>query len=66
MDTYGEEGAPTLNIFYLCKPHNNPRFVHDDIADYQWFPLSDLPKKIAFESAQKALAQLTPLHYTVC
>jgi ADP-ribose pyrophosphatase YjhB (NUDIX family) len=59
MDTYGEKGAPTLNIIYQCQHLYEPRFTHDDIVDYQWFSLNNLPANIAFKSTQEALDQLT-------
>jgi ADP-ribose pyrophosphatase YjhB (NUDIX family) len=59
MDTYGEEnGFPTLNMFYRCKHVCEPKFVDDDIVEYQWFSIHQLPDKIAFKCCKEALRQL--------
>lgn len=58
MDEYGEEGFPTLNIFYLCRHLSEPKFFKEDIIEYKWFSINKLPDKIAFKSARDALCKL--------
>ena len=58
MDRYGDGGFSTLYIFYICRNKNLPKYVADDISGYDWFPLSSLPEKIAFESAHEVLTKL--------
>ena len=48
------------DIFYLAHITAGEPQPADDVAAYQWFPLSELPSldSIAFSSAQKALPEL--------
>ena len=58
MDKYGTQGVSTINIFYRCRALNEPQRISDEISDYKWFPLYDMPPNIAFESAREALTKL--------
>jgi len=48
-DTYGPEGASTLNIYYLCKVSTEEIIPdHVEIAKVKWFAIDTLPSKLAF------------------
>ena len=57
-DTYGKDGVAILAILYRCRALHEPAYCADDVADYRWFPLDQLPENIAFESSQAALRRL--------
>ena len=57
-DTYGQGGVAILAILYRCTTLHEPAYCADDVVDYRWFPLDQLPENIAFESSQTALSRL--------
>jgi hypothetical protein len=60
MDTYGEGGASTLNIFYSAEVIGEaPETLEakDDVAELAWFPLDALPLDgFTFEDGKRAIA----------
>ncbi|MBN2520941.1 MAG: NUDIX hydrolase [Bacteroidales bacterium] len=59
IDTYGSNGFPTLNIFYICNKLTDPNFVTDDVIKYKWFYINNLPDNMAFKSARLVLKKIT-------
>jgi ADP-ribose pyrophosphatase YjhB (NUDIX family) len=57
-DVYGDLGYYTLNFFYLCTIMSGELRPADDVVEYCYFPLSELPDKIAFENSRQGLAVL--------
>jgi ADP-ribose pyrophosphatase YjhB (NUDIX family) len=59
MDTYGEGGASTLNIFYSAEVIGEaPETLEakDDVAELAWFPLDALPlDDFSFENGKRAI-----------
>jgi ADP-ribose pyrophosphatase YjhB (NUDIX family) len=49
MDVYGDGGAPTLNLYWLCRADGEPRAA-DDVAELRWFAPDELPpdEELAF------------------
>jgi 8-oxo-dGTP diphosphatase len=58
MDVYGEEEFHTLNICYLARPTDGEARAGSDAVRLRWFPLDDLPEKIAFNWEREALELL--------
>jgi len=58
-DTYGAEGAPTLNIFYLARIVSGEPAPADDVAEIAWFGPDGLPpaSEIAFACVRDVLAR---------
>jgi 8-oxo-dGTP diphosphatase len=48
----------TVPIAFLAKITGGKMQPSDDVSDLKWFPLSNLPRKIAFESNKKLLSLL--------
>lgn len=59
MDTYGKSGDHILNLYYIVEALGSPKHAVDDIDDYAFFPLTKLPKKLAFHSARVVLKRLS-------
>ena len=59
MDTYGEGDIPTLNICYLARVTGGQARAGSDAARLHWFPVEELPDRIAFHWEQEALEQWT-------
>ena len=57
MDTYGDEGEPTLNLMYECSVVAGEEAAGDDAVELGWFGPDDVPENVAFESARRALAE---------
>ncbi len=57
MDTYGENGEPTLNVNYIGKIISGKMKASDDVAKLEWFPIGKLPKP-AFKNQIKAFEDL--------
>jgi len=56
MDTYGDDGEPTLNLMYECGVVGGEERAGDDAVEIGWFPLDAIPGNVAFESARRAIA----------
>ncbi len=57
---YGPEKKPTLNIYYVGRLGKDTANVKpaDDVESVAWFPLADLPQRIAFKNNRTALRLL--------
>ncbi len=57
---YGPDRTPTLNIYYVGRLRGRPEDLrpNDDVAAAAWFPLTRLPRTIAFASNRRALRLL--------
>jgi ADP-ribose pyrophosphatase YjhB (NUDIX family) len=51
-DVYGTELSPTINLFFEVKILRGKLIASDDAAELRFFPLDQLPKKIAFANTQ--------------
>ena len=58
MDAYGDEGFTTLNICYIARLAGGEPKAGSDATRIEWFPLDDLPEKIAFNWERAALEKL--------
>lgn len=58
-DTYGADGVPTLNIFYLARIVRGEPAPADDVAEIAWFGADELPpaSEIAFPCVREVLAR---------
>lgn len=54
-DTYGAEGAPTLNLHYLVEVDEGEPTPQSDVAELRWFGPGELPREIAFANGRRAL-----------
>jgi ADP-ribose pyrophosphatase YjhB (NUDIX family) len=57
-DTYGSEKIATLNIAYRARKISGEEKPGDDLMELKWFPLNELPEKIAFKNDEMMLAAL--------
>ncbi len=59
-DTYGPERLPSLNIYYLARLRQEGAAVRagDDASEFRWFPLSRVPRKMAFKNNRQAVRAL--------
>ncbi len=48
-DSYGSNGDSTLNLYYLCKKSNGMLISKDEIAEFNWFDIDNIPK-LAFKT----------------
>lgn len=57
-DSYGADGAPTLNIFYLARIVGGTPAPASDVSEIAWFGPDDLPpeSRIAFPCVREVLA----------
>jgi len=55
MDVYGPEDEPTLNICYLAKVVGGEERAGSDAEGMEWFPMDELPERIAFSWEREAL-----------
>ncbi len=54
-----EEARFVLGLYYRCEiPEDAVPTPGDDVTEARWFPLADLPARIAFESNRRALEVL--------
>ena len=53
--TYGEQGIPTINMFYFARITGGIPRAGSDVAGFEWFPSGKIPEQIAFENGRKAL-----------
>ena len=58
-DTYGADGVPTLNLFYLARIRRGEPTPADDVAEVAWFGADELPpgSEIAFPCVRDVLAR---------
>jgi ADP-ribose pyrophosphatase YjhB (NUDIX family) len=56
MDRYGDDGDPTLNLYYECAVVGGAELAGDDAAELGWFQPDALPEQVAFESGRRVLA----------
>ncbi len=56
-DTYGPDGEPTLNIFYLARVTGGIARPASDVSEIAWFEAGELPEpaEIAFPCVRDAL-----------
>ena len=54
-DVYGPENEPTLNICYLAKVVGGEEKAGSDAEGMEWFPMDELPERIAFSWEREAL-----------
>lgn len=46
---------PTLNMYFLCTIKDNKEIkLSEEMKDFKWFPLKELPSNIAFKNAREA------------
>lgn len=57
MDTYGEGGKYTINLYYVGEIVSGKMKADDDVAELEWFPIMNLPKP-AFKNELKAFEAL--------
>ena len=59
MDRYGDDSF-TLNHYYIVEPIGGTLRAADDVNDYRWFSLDQLPpdEQIAFAHTQRVLRDL--------
>ena len=58
MDRYGDSGDYTLNLYYIARVIGGDPCPSDDAAALNWFPLTALPERIAFEHCAGLLRRL--------
>jgi 8-oxo-dGTP diphosphatase len=60
MDQYGDGGAAewTLNFYYVVEPVSGEPRAADDVTELHWFPLEQLPEKMAFTHEYEVLRDL--------
>lgn len=54
-DTYGPEGAPTLNLHYLVEVGEGDPEPQSDVAELRWFAAHELPERVAFANGRQAV-----------
>ncbi len=57
VDTYGDGGDYTLNLFYLADVAEGVPRPGDDIVELSWFGPADLPARIAFSNGRQVVAK---------
>ncbi len=62
MDSLGDDGESTLNIFYVATIQEGIITPGSDVSEAKWFPLSRLPERIAFNNGRQALETLANSH----
>jgi ADP-ribose pyrophosphatase YjhB (NUDIX family) len=59
LDTYGEDGVATLNVYYVASVVSGDEAPADDVSEIGWFPLDHLPlAEIAFPNGREAIERL--------
>ncbi len=58
MDHYGDSGDFTLNVYYVARVVGGEARPSDDAAALDWFPLTALPERIAFDHCAELLRRL--------
>ena len=59
-DAYGTERLPSLNVYYLGRVTRNDAAIRvaDDAAEFRWFPLDRVPRRLAFKNNRQAILAL--------
>ncbi|MDO8672840.1 MAG: NUDIX hydrolase [Dehalococcoidia bacterium] len=55
VDTYGEGGDYTINIFFLAEVVSGEAKAGDDIVELRWFGPDELPDEVAFTNGPMIL-----------
>ncbi|MNU00469.1 hypothetical protein D3C72_2436040 [compost metagenome] len=56
MDTYGESGVSTLNVFYEAEVVGGALGALDDVSELAWFAPHELPlDAFSFENGKQAI-----------
>ncbi|MNY56546.1 hypothetical protein D3C86_1926370 [compost metagenome] len=56
MDTYGEGGVSTLNVFYEAQVVGGALSAQDDVSELAWFAPEALPfSAFSFENGKQAI-----------
>ena len=55
MDTYGDDGEPTLNIYYECEVVGGREQAGDDAVELGWFGVDEIPENVAFENGRQVI-----------
>ncbi|MBI4279922.1 MAG: NUDIX hydrolase [Armatimonadetes bacterium] len=53
--SYGDDGEPVLDIYYMGAITQDPQVVQDDVMEVRWFSLDHLPEEIGFPHTRTAL-----------
>lgn len=61
VDRYGKSGEFTLSLYYVVTPTGRIKKASDDVSEYAFFALDDLPRNIAFPSVRRILKKLKTL-----
>jgi 8-oxo-dGTP diphosphatase len=48
ISTYGNNGPYVLNILYVARANVTTAVARDDISEFRWFDLDNLPEQFAF------------------
>jgi ADP-ribose pyrophosphatase YjhB (NUDIX family) len=54
-DTYGDSGAPTINLHYLVAAAPGEPEPRSDVTEFRWFAPEQVPERVAFENGRRAL-----------
>ena len=57
-DHYGPGGPALLNISFTVELLSDDFRPQDDVSELKWFPLTELPPDLSFESDRRALETL--------
>ena len=55
ISRYGENGSYVLNIFYVATADVTGAIAQDDVSEFKWFDLENLPDNLAFPVNKVAL-----------
>jgi ADP-ribose pyrophosphatase YjhB (NUDIX family) len=59
LDTYGDDGVATLNVYYVASVVGGDEAPADDVSEIGWFPLDSLPLgETAFPNGREAIERL--------
>jgi ADP-ribose pyrophosphatase YjhB (NUDIX family) len=58
IDTYGDEGLYTFNVYYLAEAPEGEPIPASDVTELRWFALDEIPDDLAFPHEHELLAQL--------
>ena len=56
MDTYGETGDATLNVFYTGEVSGGQETAGSDATGLRWFAADEIPGNVAFVCNRQAIA----------
>jgi 8-oxo-dGTP diphosphatase len=58
-DRYGDDGVPTLNLFYAARVVGGEQRPADDVSEIGWFPLDRIQlEQVAFANGREAIARV--------